>query len=254
LAYNLTNAFIKIDPISVMRGMIDKFKEEFSKLGKNISELNGVLRDTKEYHARRSSEAATALRTVEAARRLGDQKLMALNSREHGRADAAAKKLEGIITTMTWMLSMLRKAQDALDFQIKDMEAEVRDEEQNSRAMKKAFSAMLSARKLLAQSDERDMFNRAMEISIRDRNEKLGQIEDFMSTSRDFMASFDLQNMVYSEEALAKLQDWERKADDIMFSAAINPKTVANNPTPAIDWSNPRSIQAPESVPVRLIK
>jgi hypothetical protein len=58
--------------------------------------------------------------------------------------------------------------------------------------------------------DKKELFERAMETLADDVGNKVGEMERFMDTSRNLMATIDLQNGVFEEEGLQLLERWEK--------------------------------------------
>lgn len=57
--------------------------------------------------------------------------------------------------------------------------------------------------------DKRALFDESLEALADDISGKVGEMEQFMELSENFMASVDLQNGVFEEEGLKMLEKWE---------------------------------------------
>uniref|UniRef100_UPI00388F9EDD hypothetical protein n=1 Tax=Acinetobacter sp. TaxID=472 RepID=UPI00388F9EDD len=79
---------------------------------------------------------------------------------------------------------------------------------------------MSTAKKILmGGTDQKELFDQAMEYVVNDYGMKMGEIENFIENSKGFVEGLDLQNGVYEESALKKLQEWENKADSILLGS-----------------------------------
>ena len=61
-------------------------------------------------------------------------------------------------------------------------------------------------------ADKRAMFDQALEHVADDVANKVGEMEQFMELSSDFMNSIDLQNGVFEEQGLKMLEEYEKKS------------------------------------------
>jgi hypothetical protein len=66
-------------------------------------------------------------------------------------------------------------------------------------------------------SDKRAMFDQALEAVADDVANKVGEMEQFMSISENFMQSIDLQNGVFEEEGLKMLEKWEEEGVSLLL-------------------------------------
>jgi hypothetical protein len=56
------------------------------------------------------------------------------------------------------------------------------------------------------------MFDQAMEVIADDVANKVGEMEQFMELSANFMDSVDLQNGIFEEQGLKMLEEYEKKS------------------------------------------
>jgi hypothetical protein len=83
-----------------------------------------------------------------------------------------------------------------------------------------SYSAMSAAKKILqGGTDEKELFDQAMEFVVNDFGMKMGEIDSFIENSKGFVEGLDMQNGVYEADALKKLQAWEQKADSILLGS-----------------------------------
>ncbi|MEO6190061.1 MAG: hypothetical protein ABIO44_06580, partial [Saprospiraceae bacterium] len=57
--------------------------------------------------------------------------------------------------------------------------------------------------------DQRALFEEALDAMADDVSSKVGEMEQFMELSENFMSSVDLQNGVFEVEGLKMLEKWE---------------------------------------------
>ncbi len=118
---------------------------------------------------------------------------------------------------------------------LEDTKDQVHLKEQEYRAISASHSAIRSAKSIISgDPDQRARFDLALESLANDVGNKVGEMERFMDTSRNLMASIDLQNGVFEEEGLQLLEKWERESP---LMAATHPESKAAEPT--LDLNTP---------------
>lgn len=96
---------------------------------------------------------------------------------------------------------------------LEDTKDQVRVKEQEYKAIKASNSAMKSAMSIIkGDPDKRAMFDQTMEHLADDVSNKMGEMEQFMEMSSDFMNSIDVQNGVFEEKGLKMLEEYEKKS------------------------------------------
>jgi len=71
-------------------------------------------------------------------------------------------------------------------------------------------------------SDKRAMFDQAMEVIADDVANKVGEMEQFMELSANFMDSVDLQNGIFEEQGLKMLEEYEKKSTLLLLGGEEN--------------------------------
>ena len=82
--------------------------------------------------------------------------------------------------------------------------------------------------KCLGGTDEKELFDQAMEFVVEDFGMKMGEIDSFIESSQGFVEGLDLQNDVYKADALAKLKAWETKSSSILLGANEKQMLIEN--------------------------
>jgi hypothetical protein len=96
---------------------------------------------------------------------------------------------------------------------LEDTKDQVKHKEEERKAIRASHSAMKSAMSVISgDADKRAIFDMALEEIADDVAQKVGEMENFMEMSSNFMNSVDLQNGVFEEEGLKMLDDWEKKS------------------------------------------
>lgn len=209
---------VELDPIGIMRIYIEKLREKLSVMEQGIDELNGQIKKITLIIAANKQKYDKAMSMATHAQREGIKTQLSLNARKAGRAQESNVRYEDLKAKLEMLLLMLRKYKDAAAIMIEDMSDEVDHRETERKAMLGGYKAMKSAKAILAGSDaESQLYDQAMEFAVNDYGMKMGEIENFMETSRGFVDGLDLENGAFDADALEKIQAWEAKADSLLL-------------------------------------
>jgi hypothetical protein len=217
----LTGMVIEIDPIGIMRIYIDDLKKRLGLMDARLEKLSGAIRVITNTIASNDKKYNDAMATAAAAQKAGKSAHFTLNARRAGRAENSNVRYEDVLKKMQFLKAMLLKYREASEVMIADMSDEVESQEVERKAMLAAYGAMTAVRDILQGSgDKREMFDQAMEFAVNDYGMKIGEIEHFMTTSQSFVDGLDLENGSFDEAAMAKIQEWENKADSLLLGNA----------------------------------
>ncbi len=215
----ITGMFVEIDPIGIMRNYVDDLKKKRENLGENRDKLRGQLTVLERQINQNTTEYERAMSTAKVAREKGNQGQFSVQSRQAGRLEKLNKESLGPLKLQLEIhLRALNKYYDVTGTVIEDLQNEVAARETERKMILASHTAIKSAKAILAGgTDERELFDQAMEFVVEDYGMKLGEIESFIENSKGFVDGLDIQNGVYEAEALQKLKEWEQKADSVLL-------------------------------------
>lgn len=214
----LTGLIVEIDPIGIMRNYIDTLTKKKQVMDHNISALSGQITVIKQKIDKNKSGVDNAMRTAAVAKDRGMQMQFSLQARSAGRLEKSNITYQQMLDKMTILYRALKKYQEATEVTIADMTEEVQVKSDEREAIIKASKAMNGAMSILRGSGpEKDLFDQAMEFTVADYGQRLGEIDDFMDTTKLILEGMDLQNGVYDGAAMEKLAVWENKADSLVL-------------------------------------
>jgi hypothetical protein len=229
----LTQIFVEIDPIGIMKNYIDELKKKLADMNGRIARLSGMIRACKEEIARNDQLKSGALGLVSEARRKGLTMVAAAQSRKAGRMAEANLSYQDLLAKMELLHRVLVKYQEVSSFLIEDMTQEVAVKERKRAMAKQAYSAMKSAMAIInGDPNARQIYDMANEYVAADYAMRIGEIEDFVRMSDTFMQSIDLRNGVYEQQAVELLADWEKNADSLVLGDTKR-LLIENNPASA---------------------
>ena len=242
LSRKLLSLVIDNDPIGVMKTIIEKLKSKKEEMDKNISQLRGTISVIEGKAAKAQAGYDDAMRSANVARSKGAVAQFSLKAKSADRMEKSTTTYQQMAARMTVLYRALKKYQEATEITIIDMTEEVAvksDERDSIIAANKAMNGAMSI--LKGAGPEMDIFNEAMEFTVKDSLMKVGEIEDFMLTTKSIIEGMDLQQGVYDEKAMEKLAAWEAKADSLVLGGekrlmleSVSPNTF----TPVMNNSN----------------
>jgi hypothetical protein len=217
----MTSVLVEIDPIGIMKGYIDTLRQKKKKLDENKSSLKGQIRACDEQINANSAEINKATNLARAAEQQGNRGQLVVHGRNIERLSALNERMKGTRAKMEMLYQMLVKYSDATDLVIQDMCNDVKAREQEMKYSRTANSAMRSAMAILkGEGADRELYDEAMEYALNDYANKMGEIEDFMESTRTIMDGIDLQNGVWEQAAIEKLNQFENKTDSLLLGGS----------------------------------
>ena len=209
----ITSVFVTIDPIGILKNYIDDLTDNLKKMGKQIGNLRGQMRKIKTMMLDNAKDIEQNLKIAKKAKEMGNNQQLMLSSRKAARLRESNEKYEKLHKKMGLLYKVLTKMYANSEILLEDTKDQVKVKEQERKAIRASHSAMKSAMNIISgNSDKRAMFDQAMEVIADDVANKVGEMEQFMELSANFMESVDLQNGIFEEEGLKMLEEYEKKS------------------------------------------
>lgn len=222
----LTELVVTLDPIAIMRGHVEKLKDYYQQIQEALGSLRGQLRRIEHKIAETKSAHEHSMQMAQAARKgKGTKTDFALHARQGDRLEKSALTYQGLANKLKTHIRIMEKIQEASKFMITDIEFTVEQEAEKRKLITESYKAMNASKRILAESKDREMYDLALEHVNNDYFQKLGEIEQFMHDSQHFVSTMDLENNVVEMEAVAKLDEWEKRSE------GLTKYRVANDPT-----------------------
>jgi hypothetical protein len=216
----LTSLFVKIDPISILNGYVAELKANLKQMRKQIYKLRSQKHKLKEMILNNEKEINSNLTQAQSAKESKEDAQMILKSRKAGRLQESNMKLDELYRKMEILDRVLNKMYQNSVILAEDIEDQVSIKEIERKAILASHSAMKSAMSVIkGDKDKKEMFDTALEAIADDVSNKVGEMENFMSMSENFMQSIDLQNGVFEEEGLKMLEKWENDGISILLGS-----------------------------------
>jgi hypothetical protein len=216
----ITQAFVEIDPIGIMRSYVDRMKDKREVMSTLRDKLKGQLRIIDQKIKDNSTGYDNAMKMVKVAKEQGKTAALTVQSRQAGRLEKLnAETYLPLKAQMEAHLRAANKYHEVTGIVIEDLENEVTAQSDRRKMMTASYGVMKAAKSIMSSGGtERELFDQAMEYVVEDYGMKLGEIEQFIENSQPFVDGLDMQNGMYEASALERLQAWEAKADGILLS------------------------------------
>lgn len=215
----ITKWFVEIDPIGIMKNYVSMLGEKLTTMDEGRGKLRGQIKILEKKIQEADGKYENAMATMKVAQDKGMKGQIAIQGKQAGRMEKLSKAtLAPLLTMLQVHLRALNKYYEVTESVIEDTKNEVDAKQIEREAITASYSVLMTAKKILnGGTDERELFDMAMESVVNDLGMKVGEIEGFLENSKGFIDGLDLQNGVYEANALAKLQEWENKADSVLL-------------------------------------
>lgn len=227
----ITGAFVEIDPIGIMKSYIDDLKSKRGVMEESIGKLRGQIAVCQRQVTENDREYEKQMSTAKVARDRGNTSALTLANRQAGRLEKLNNEsLKPILVTMEVHLRALAKYYEVTGTVIEDLHNEVNAQQIQRNMILQSHSAMSTAKKILmGGTDQKELFDQAMEFVVNDYGMKLGEIENFIENSKGFVESLDLQNAAFDEAAMKKLKEWENNVDSVLLGPQQKQQMLEQN-------------------------
>ena len=216
----ITGLFIQIDPIAILKGYVEDLTSNLTSMARQIAKLRGQMHKLKEMIFNNQKEISSNLDMASQAKDQNQEAQMILKSRKAGRLQESNLRLDELYKKMEVLYRVLTKMHENSAILVEDISDQVAVKEQERKAIMASHNAMKSAMSIIkGDADKKSMFDAALEAIADDVASKVGEMEQFMSLSENFMQSIDLQNGVFEEEGLKMLEKWERDGVSILLGS-----------------------------------
>lgn len=237
----ITGIFVKIDPISILKTYISDLKDNVKKMHRQIAQLRGQMHQLQEIIYNNNKNIQANIEQASEARERDKRNVMILKTRKAGRLKDSNMRLEDMYNRMEILYRVLRRMYENSEILLEDLKDQVFLKDQERKAILASHTAMRSAMDVVkGDGDKKEMFDRALEAVADDVSQKVGEMEEFMLMSEDFMNSIDIQNGVFEEKGLQLLEKWEQESDSLLLGEEKDDLLLsASNDQDVLDLNEP---------------
>ncbi len=222
----ITGLFVKVDPIGILKSYIEDMEKNVTKLREQIGNIRGQMRRLSGLVEENNADIENNMKLASAAKEAGKDEQMILASRKAARLKESNEKYSQLHSKLEVLYRILSKMHTNSEILLEDTKDQVKLKEQERKAINASHSAMESARRAISgDPDRKAMFDAAMENIAEDVANKVGEMEQFMEMSADFMEKIDLQQGIFEEEGLKMLEEWEQKSSLMLLNEGDRKKS-----------------------------
>ena len=209
----VTGMFVTIDPIGILENYVDDLEKNLGKMGKQIGNLRGQMRKLQNLLKENNEQIEQSLKMAQKAKEKGIQNQLVLSSRKAARLKDTNEKYTELLGKMEILYRVLTRMYQNSEILLEDTKDQVKLKKEERKAIRASHSAMKSAMNVISgDADKRALFDAALEEIADDVANKVGEMEQFMELSSNFMESVDLQNGIFADEGMKMLEEWEQKS------------------------------------------
>lgn len=240
----LTSLFIEIDPIGILKTYVEKLEDRLADMDRSIENLGGQKKKLAKQISDNEAERQHSLALMQQAQKKGGdaKNVFMLQARQAGRLEKSNLTLQNLLNSMEKLYGTLRQMRGAAGVMVEDIRGEVDVRTKERAALLAGYNAFSKAKRIMqGGDDERVIFDMTMEKLADDYGMKMGEIETFMEVSKGFIDGVDLENGIYEADALAQLEAWEQKSQNILLGVPSTnlrveaPAPLRVDPPPAAD-------------------
>lgn len=213
--FKLTDAIIVIDPIGVLRVRVANMWERVSKMTEVKQNLSKQIRLMKSSIASNEAERRRSAAGAENAKSKYDYYLQTRQRDRLERSNMTTQQWLGKLETMD---KLIGKYIELTTVFAKDTDAEADVQERDRKQLLANYTVYKAAQKAMAgQEDELDMFNRALEFLVQEREQKFAEVDTFVDLIDGVVSGMDMETGVIDTDAMSQFEEWERKADSLLL-------------------------------------
>lgn len=237
----VTGWFVQIDPVGILKSYVEDLQKNLVKMREQIGKIKGQMRKLKTLMQENNEEINKNMKLASAAKAKGMDSQVVLATRKAARLKDSNSKYQTLHTKMEVLHRILTKMHQNSEILVEDTKDQVALKEQERKAIRASHSAMKSAMSVISgDPDKRAMFDSAMEAITDDVANKVGEMEQFMEMSANFMETIDLQNGVFEEEGLQMLEKWEQESTLLLMGDSTSSSST-------LDLDSPKAIRETRS-------
>jgi hypothetical protein len=204
---SITRAFIKHDPIGIMRVYIQQLKgrqDEMEKSADHVAAEKGKLdRIIADQFEEMKSEAAKSKKATS----LGEKGQAMVHQNQAGRLKTSNDKLKKMSDRMHKLQSFLKKLSKNTSLMIQDRENSLRTKELEYNTLKAGHKALSNATAIFnGKGSQKELYEEALKFLQEDMGAKMGQMDRYLEQSQEFMLKMDIESAMFDDEG-AKVLD-----------------------------------------------
>jgi hypothetical protein len=240
----ITSWVVELDPIGIMKGYLKSLKENRTGMADALGSLRGQEDQLGKKIKAMTKEIGHRQDLAVEAHNTNKKMQFALQSRKAGRLEDSNLTLQGLHNRVKAHIAVMEKMLEASDFMIEDIADTIEVKTEERKMIRATHKAVSAAKRILQANEQREMYDLAIESIANDYSKKIGEIEQFMFDSKNFIETMDLENGAYEADALAKIEEWGQRSTKLL-TGGTGKTTYALKPANVPDFAaQDRQIEA----------
>jgi len=213
----ITELFVKIDPIRVLQSYVEDLNDNIRKMRRQMGQLRGQMHQLREIIYNNEKQIQDELEQADEARNQKKENVLLLKTRKVARLRDSTDRLEDLYNRMEVLYQVLEKMYENSEILLEDVRDQVYLKEQEREAILAGRTAMESAMNVIhGDGDQKEIFDEALEVVADDVSHKVGEMEEFIMMSENFMNSIDLSRGISREKGVKMLEKWGKHPDVLL--------------------------------------
>ncbi len=222
----ITSAFVNMDPIGVLKTILDNAKSKKEEFEGTVAEIRGqrvkldrsLASNTQQFEEsmNKLNMAKKQLLDPSAEKRRNAERVNVLESKQAERLERRIKRQTEHMKRYDFVVQVLTRYREVCEDTILDIAREIDDRQQNrdqstgfSKAMKSAFSILKGS------PEDMEMQDMAVETLERDYAQRMGEVENILDITKNVVIQADFNDDAAIEKAAHLLDNWKHKDSDV---------------------------------------
>ena len=210
----ITSWFKDIDPMSILRGYIEKLKEKVAMLEEQVGNLAGHINNLTRVITKNMQDIQKNNRVSDQAHQKNDARNATLYRRRSQRLTNSNEKLISLRTRMEKVLNVLKKMLDNSEFLVDDLKDEIRVIEIERNSLGAASSGFKTALSIIRGDDHKELYDQTIEKMADEYGMVIGRLDQAMETSERYLNTLDYESG-YDDQAQYAIFENLTNSDDM---------------------------------------
>lgn len=208
----ITGWFVELDPIGIMKTYAEKLEKHMFNLEEQIKNLRIQIRSCDERINKNQEKYDNSMRLAQSAKRMGNDVQFQIYANEAGVRERMNKNLAKSRDQARKIMELLDNIRGKCEVKVGMLKSDIEGAIEERDTLAAMSSAINSARSIVSGNpDDRALFEASLEARAEAYARDMGNLDDFVATTKSFIESADLENGVFQQEALRKIEAMENK-------------------------------------------
>lgn len=242
----LTSAFVDLDPIGILKTLLEKAKSKKEDLEEAISDIRGQRLKLERALASNQKDYDDSMFKLQGAKKIKATSKDELQLRQADRIEGLESKqigrLDGLLTQQRehmkrydLVVNILTRYNEVCDDTIIDMDRDIKfrqQEQEQSTAFQRAMRGAFGI--LKGNPEDLEMQDMAVEALERDYTQRLGEVENILDITKNVIVKADFNDSAAMEKATQLLDNWKHKSSGVDLGKGASKDSVVADAEKAV--------------------